>query len=539
MALRLPKWLRNLITPTPSRRAMIRVPVGGGRVSYDDANSIITTGLQVVSQLSSDEYWRDNLLDDRSLDRVPAWRLMELLCELSPEISRARWDFLRMCNPGFEVTVSRPGSESEDAQGRRLVDEFLSTLKRYYGSVDVPISRLFTSAFLRGEMIAELVLDRDGQMADLATPDPRAFDFREIEDPVRGEIFRLGQWQNGQFKDLNYDTIQFIPIDPFPGKPRGVSMIGSALFSTLFLIGLLHDLRRVIAQQGWPRIDVAVKLENLLASLPDQITEDPEQVKEAINRAISEVQAAYSQLQPDDTYIHTDTVEVNRPVGTVDASSLGSIDGVISVLERMAVRALKTMPLMLGLTESTSEANANRQWEIYAAGIKSLQHHVETMLESLLQTGLRAAGRQATVRWRFAELRAAEMLRDAQVEALTIKNTREKYDAGWISQDEAAQDVTGHKADAPVPRQASSGSGGNLVGGNPDPGSNRSFQREIFQIAERVANARGDRNPAAVALLLAAAVNEPNSLEQAEAESWWRRNAPATAGPLIDAETVE
>jgi hypothetical protein len=108
---------------------------------------------------------------------------------------------------------------------------------------------------------------------------------------------------------------------------------------------------------------------------------------------------------------------------------------------------------------ATSETNANRQWEIQAAGIKSLQHLLETMLERLFALGLQAQGIQTDVTFRFAELRAAEMLRDAQTEMMQIANERAKYEAGWTSQDEAAEAITGHAADAPAPRVASAAPG--------------------------------------------------------------------------------
>jgi hypothetical protein len=81
-----------------------------------------------------------------------------------------------------------------------------------------------------------------------------------------------------------------------------------------------------------------------------------------------------------------------------------------------------------------------------------MQHLLETLLEGLLTLALQAQGIRATVRFRFAELRAAELLRDAMTEQLNIANASALYAAGWISQDEAAEMVVGHPADAPAPR---------------------------------------------------------------------------------------
>jgi hypothetical protein len=137
----------------------------------------------------------------------------------------------------------------------------------------------------------------------------------------------------------------------------------------------------------------------------------------------------------------------------------------------MLVRALKTIPLLFGVTDGVSEANANRQWEMYVAGIKAIQHLAEGLLEHLCTLALRAQGIPAVVQWRFAELRAAEMLRDAQTEQVELANVATKYQQGWIGQDEASQIAVDHKPDADAPRGASSS--GSAVAANADPGSDK------------------------------------------------------------------
>jgi hypothetical protein len=131
----------------------------------------------------------------------------------------------------------------------------------------------------------------------------------------------------------------------------------------------------------------------------------------------------------------------------------------------------------MATTDGVSEANANRQWEIYAAFIKSIQQLCEAQLEHQFGLALQARGVAATVDWKFAELRAAELLRDAQVELLQTMTARTQYDNGSISADEMAQKSVGKpKADAPAPRNSASANppqGTEAANTNADPGSNR------------------------------------------------------------------
>jgi hypothetical protein len=440
------------------------------RVSYDTEGQAFGALLTaaVISPLSSDEQWSALELDSLTLRRMSPARLLELLADLSPEVSRELWNFLRMCNPGYEIVAMRPGGATRAAQTQQAVlDAFLAQLAEYYGALDVIFGRLFLSAFLRGALLGELVLSETGLPIDLATPDPASVSFRQVPDPERGVVWQLGQWQRSEWVALDRPTITYIPVDPLPGSPYGRAIAAPAVFPAIFLLAMLHDLRRVVQQQGWPRIDISINAEKLRAAMPESLTDDPEAFKEWVSAAISEASTAYSELEPDDAYIHLDAETVNRPVGAVDASSLGAVGDLIEALERMLTRALKSMPLLMGITESTSEANANRQWEVYAASIKAVQHLAENLLGRLLTLALRASGVPAVAQVRFAELRAAEMLRDAQTEAQQIENAVAKYNAGFTSQDEASEAVTGHKADAPAPRAAVDVS---QVPANPDGG---------------------------------------------------------------------
>lgn len=424
--------------------------------------------------------WRLQSLDEDALRRLPPSRLMRLLCDLSPDVGRALFDFLRLSNAGWTFKAKRPAAAARpsepgaaqpdqtapiDAAAQATLDAMLAALKQLYGSPDVQFNRMFIAAWMRGAFMAEVVLDADYRFADLVAPDPIIARFRVRKDSVRGNVWELGQINRfagtpgsaalgaaGQFVSLETPTVRYVPVDPFPGSPYGRPLCSPALFVAIFLLGLLHDLRRVVAQQGYMRLDVSIDMEQLRLTMPPDEMDDPVKFREWAEDSITQVSKVMASLKPDDTFVHTSVSTVNRPVGTVNSDFLTGVDSLLRALERLVTRALKSMPLMMGSTEGMSEANANRQWEINAAGIKSMQHLMEGMLEHLFGVALQQAGTPAVVEARFAELRASEALRDAQTDTLRIQNARQKYEAGFASQDEASVEVTGHLADAPEPR---------------------------------------------------------------------------------------
>ena len=459
----------------------------GGRTSVDTAYQILGLPKLFLGVTEANETWRLLDLDSNTLSRVSPADLLELLADTSPEVSRALWDFIRMCNAGYEWAAFAPGTQEPSPKGQAVLDAFQETLRANYGAADVQINRLFFSAFLRGGFAGEIVFDASGRVpVDLAVPDPASIRFQVSTDPVRGIVYTPGQFIAAKWTPLDIPTFRYVPVDPAPGKPQGRAIATPALFSSLFLIGLLHDLRRVVAQQGYPRLDLSVDLEKLAAAFPG-VAANPDEFDTFVADVIKQVQDVYSNLEPDDAYIHTSTVTVNGGVGAIEGRALQSVQGLIEALERMAVRSLKTMPLVMGITDGVSEANANRQWEIHAAGIKSLQHLCESLLQSLLSLAMQAAGVQADVKVHFSELRAAEELRDQQTLTLKLANAKTAYEQGYIDQDEAANMAVGHDAaqktprSAPAPQATPTGDTGGGMGdnmpmdmmGNPEPGSAR------------------------------------------------------------------
>lgn len=505
--------------------------VGVGRASRDFSHDPLTLGGMFVAPPSQpDRFWRLNQLDTDMIGLMDVRQLTDGLADLSPEISKAIWDFLRLCNPGWDIRVTRPNSQTVYKEGERRMAAFLDSLDNDYGSVDVIFNRMFLAGFLRGAFFAELVLEGGRMPVDLATPDPFFARFRSVAHQVRGKVWELGQFQQGRWVGLEYDNIGYLAIDPFPGSPYGRPLVSPALFSALFLLGLLRDLRRVVAQQGYPRIDISVMMEQLLAMMPVDQRDDQAEVDKWISGAIGQVQEAYESLEPDDAYIHADFITVNRPVGAMDSQSLGAVDGLLRSIDRIVIRALKTMPLLMGSNEATSETHANRQWEIQAAGIRSLQKSAERLLGRLLTVGLQAQGLQGKVYVDFKEIRESEALRDAQTEALRIDNTIKKYNAGWIDQNQASQEITGEDAAEAEPRKQEQKQAGVVFA----PGSGAQGLRVRRLSGQRVKftpDGAGDPLPE----LPGDAT--PRESTPAKVRAHWDKNFPAYAG-LLAADVV-
>lgn len=410
-------------------------------------------GFGFSSSLQAEDRWRIGELDANTFDKITVTELADLLVDLSPELSREASNVLRIANSGWELKAYHFDGRREHRQGKQVLDAFNELLISRYGAVDTVFNQLFFSVFLRGAYLLELVLNKAGRLpVDLCADDPRIVAFKELEDEDRGHYWQLGQYSTtGEFKPITVETVSYVAFDPFPGRPEGRSAIQASLFIAVTLMRTLRDLSRVIAQQGYPRLDIEVNLQQLADTLPEGEELDVDTLQAWSNAIITEVERVYSQLEPDDAYVHTNVVKINRPIGAIDTAGLGSIDSLMRVLERLAIRALRTMPLLMASDASTSEGNSARQWEIYVRGISNLQHLVENGLSRAYTLALQAQGIAAKAVFRFAPVRATEEYRDALTLEVKISAYSKAYYLGLITLDEVAQAIFGKNAARELP----------------------------------------------------------------------------------------
>lgn len=398
-------------------------------------------------------YWKDHGFDTKALSKASPTKLLEVLADVSPDVSRALWDFLRFAISGYEIKAYNVGTKTPNKKAQTQLDIITAAIGKRHGTIDILFGEFFMSAFVRGAFFSERVFADDNRtLIDIVAPDPATVRFMKVKDIVTGaDVFQLGQLNiQQQFVPLDTDRVIYLPVDKFPGSPYGRSPIAPAVFSVLFLISLMNDIKRVISQQGYPRLDIEVDMKELAQILPAETLENPEVFQRWVNAAINDVKKAYAKLQPESAFVHTSIIKLHQNTGTLDINSLGMIGSIISNLESMAMKALKSMPLLLGAAEGVAESTANRQWEVYVSSVQMVQHGCENMMQSHLEAALQAIGVLADVKVRFAELRASELLRDQMVLQLTISNAISAYAYGAVDFKTMVHSITGEEPPAGV-----------------------------------------------------------------------------------------
>jgi hypothetical protein len=420
------------------------IRVRGGR------RTSLGTTVRIGTMLSSPEAgeWRLENIDSTTLRDMSPADLLPKILRVSPEMSRALYDLLRMANSGWQLKAVQPNTRIPDDKGQQWLDLAIKTLDNRPGkTANTTWNSLLTGIAVRGMLFTEIVLSpKDARtFVDIVTPDPYTVRFRAASDPdTGGQGWELVQGTGRNAIPLNEPTIKVVSVDPLPDTPYGTPPLAPGLFPCLFIMTMFQDARRVVAQQGWPRLDIMVKVAEVINTMKREDQGDPKKVQAYVQQAIDQIADSYSNLDPDQAWVHTDTVEFKSPIGAI-----GDLEGVgplFAVLERMAVRALKSMPLLMGMPEGVSEANANRQWEVHVASIRAIQSIVEAALSSLFTLYLEANGVNAQAVFKFNEMRAIEELREAQTFFQMLENAQMAEVLGYYEHDEASMYAVGHPA---------------------------------------------------------------------------------------------
>lgn len=376
--------------------------------------------------------WTLSSFDEHALEFQTADQLIKVLTNASPDVDRAHHDFLRYCNPGWVLQVDDPAAQT-------ILDEFVQRMADQGESFDAKVERLASGAFLSGAFFLELIFDTGGYEAvDLAIIDPFTAAYRRQEDPVRGQYYQLGQIIGGKFVALTDPTIKYEPINPVPNNPFGRSLISSAIFPCVFLLGLLKSARQVVETQAWPRS---------LISIDRQLLKDTgvpvHDIEKYTRQIIAKIKAEWPTLKKTEVPVYGSEVNIEGPVGAMGRNNLDGLNMLERVLERWIIRALKTQPILFGSNEALTESHADVQLLNHTIFIKSIQSSLEKILIRFFTLVLRARGNRSDPIFRLKRVNAIERRREAEIFRIEMEAAQTALETGIYTQAELREHFEG------------------------------------------------------------------------------------------------
>lgn len=388
--------------------------------------------------------WYDGVMKRSEYSSKQVMENLRIIRDLNPDASMAIWNFLRLANNGHEIEAITTSGDL-DRSSMDLINSLAPRVgKLYGGGMDQLINVLLLTAFTQGSIALEVELTESiDDVVDFHAVDPSTLDFRRNKQTDEIELVQK-QW-DGTYKVMNGETVFYYPIDPDIGDPYGRSPILPILQIIFFQIQVMKDLQKVIHHQGYERFDISIVEEAIMENLPDRIKNgSPEEIQRYVTNYIGDVQRQMEQLEPDDDFYHTSSIEI-KMVGGARSGAVNA-QAVVDIINQQVVMALKQLPILLGRNEGSTETHGTVQWQIYVAGIQSIQRGIKRMLERAYGVSLQVYGRQATAKVTFNELRTSDRQSDAAAEKVETETKIMQVNQGWIDNDEAAQDMVGHDA---------------------------------------------------------------------------------------------
>ena len=441
-----PKSLRAISQPIILSR--------GGRRTGEDLAANFLHGYDARRPDPSSS-WRTLTTQRQNLLDLPYDRLAQIAIDCSTEVNKGLHDFLRFANPGIVH-----GNTSETALNSTL--DFMKLLGSYYGSFRSHVDSMWAGVFLTGGVFPELVLEEGGmEPCDLVFNDPNTARFSKERHDIRGWRWRLYQESYtglgrvalpgttgpyyGQYNRNYLDDdplIKYIGFDRLTDNPYGRPILGPSVYASVFLLGLIQDLQRAVANLGISRMDYELDAEELLNIIdrnPD-IAGDDEATAQFITDQIELVRNVLQNLGPDDDYVHLSTVKVNYATNPMSMNLTG-IDSIISTLQNQIVNGFKGVSALINLLNSTTETHIRSQVEYFVSAIQSFQDELGEMFEDFFDAANQVQGIQGESEFKFKKQRTADKKATAEIEQIKTDTVIKKVDAGMITPEEGREEV--------------------------------------------------------------------------------------------------
>ena len=406
----------------------------------------LTKGRQVVSGSSWERFGFGFIDTPHARQHSDAFRMIR---DLDPDTSHAIWNYLRLLNPGHDLkayTYKADGSEDpEEGEGQQLLDDLATRVGvEYGGGLDQLHNVLALMLMTSGAVAMEIVPTKDmSDIEDWYPVEPSLIVFQQQAAKDGTIVQTMGQIIQGQFVPLNVEQVFYQPLDPDVGDPYGRPPLISSVGAVLARAAMLADIRAVAHNQGYPRLDVTVMFEAIQRHAPPAYQSDPEALSTWASAQLQQIVADYSALEVDDTFIHYDYVNVGLVPGAGGGFDFNSLD---RLLHRQIFNGLKTLPILLGSNEGTTETHGSIQWQIQISGVNAVQRLLKRVIEKAANTSLQLSGIQAHAKMEYKEVRQVDRLYEAQAESFEANNQKLYVDSGWITNDEAAEAIVGHAA---------------------------------------------------------------------------------------------
>lgn len=382
--------------------------------------------------------------------------LVATYANFDPDISAAIAAYLSMAGTVEPIVWAFGPTNEVDVEGIQLGHQLLAvmtTTNDYtVGFSNTPsIDRLTTDhrymALLRGSTACELVLNKLYVPSELRIVDTATLKWEQTASGV----FKPIQTPTGSNEkiDLNIPTFFTANFNQSPLQMYTFSPFVSSIATIAARTLVINELYRIMKIVGYPRMTVTVLEEVIRKNAPPSLRNQPDQMREFIQRELAAIQSALTNLGSGEPFVHSDSVKPEIINDKNPAAGL-QIENVIDVLNAQNQAALKVMPSVVG--KGNNGQVASTEARLFALQADALNRCVATLLSKALTLAARLSGYPGRIVVKFppVELRPALELEPQR----TMQQSRLATDLsrGVISDEEYTMTIYGRPPLASAPK---------------------------------------------------------------------------------------
>lgn len=407
--------------------------------------------------------------EDHDIVSRPPWATNETNTALdaalyyNPDVSHAKWVAGLLGFNGWRLEAYRQGSNGptdepfeEAQQEAQAFAERVMTA--YGGGIDAMLEVALSSLLHRGAVAPELdVADSRDDVLDVDFCDPTKVDFQVVKQgPHRRVIPVYQQDPRSEPKPFNQGQFCYLGINKGLGMPHGASPFLPVIETIPRQKALRRSLGRVSTNSAFSRIKFTIDYDRVARSLPGNVVRiktdgsyeviDRPKFVAMMNAARSDVQTAAERMYEDDIWTVFDHVSTGSVGADHGKESLSPKD-LAELFDTDAIVSAKSQPSLHGRGYGNQLSSTGQvQWMVAALGIERMRDYPARAVEFVLNSWARIRGIPAHFVLVFPEVRKEDRKAEAEASKIETETAIMRRDQGWIDDNEAAMDLTGHEA---------------------------------------------------------------------------------------------
>ncbi|MNC19373.1 hypothetical protein D3C75_673030 [compost metagenome] len=207
----------------------------------------------------------------------------------------------------------------------------------------------------------------------------------------------------GQYKKIDTPTFIYEEFDPMVDDPYGRTPILPVLQVVFFHLQVLQDLKAVVHNQGYPRLDISILEEILLKNIPTQFKNNATAQQAWLKERMDEMMNNFNSLNPDDAFIHWDSVKVEYLKGG-NTGPMIDIKKLIDIIDTQMATGLKTLLTLLSRHQGSTETYSSVDTQIYIKSVESARSVTKRFWKRAFSMAVRVRGVQTQVESDYAPI---------------------------------------------------------------------------------------------------------------------------------------